>query len=103
MRASGNEEHKENDKEYSLYTEQIAPNPRKKIKKTMMKALKIVASAALFGTVAAIFFVFFSSVAGKLKNNDEEPESPTITFTPRPPVIAAGRDWAIFLRVFLLM
>lgn len=81
MRASGNEEHKENDKEYSLYTEQIAPNPRKKIKKTMMKALKIVASAALFGTVAAIFFVFFSSVAGKLKNSDEEPESPTITFT----------------------
>lgn len=81
MRAPGNGEQKGNGTEYNLYTEQITPNPRKKIKKTVIKALKIIVAAALFGTVAAVFFVFFSSMAGKLKNNDEEPESPTITFT----------------------
>lgn len=80
MQASDKESQKKEDKKYNLYTEKIAPNPWKRIRRFIVKVLKIVASAALFGTVAAMFFVLFASVNEKI-NNEEESESMSISFT----------------------
>ena len=80
MPTSDKESQNGEDKKYNLYTERIAPNPWKRIRRLIIKVLRIIASAALFGTVAAMFFVLFSSVNEKI-NNEDESESTTISFT----------------------